>query len=109
MKNRVKIFEEFKSNGQIDDSGDFKFDERGSIQDDVLDEAPSETNHTKYLNSLAHMNADQIRQEFLEGNLNTNLRKKVASKILGEFVMDGTADKATKELFHSLSDSNIEL
>lgn len=87
MTKRIKLFEDFKNKIVTND-----------------DYEKSETNHTKYLNRLGTMSADQIRQEFVEGNLSTGLRKKIAARVLGSLVANNEADGETVKLFHELSD-----
>lgn len=113
MKQLIKLFEDFSQEEtpkQLPADHNMPEDGFNSEEfDDSASEDDGETNHTKYLNSLGHMGPDEIRQEFLEGRLNTGLRKKVAARVLGEMVASGEADDATVKLFHDLSDTTIEL
>lgn len=64
-------------------------------------------NHVKFMNWLTQANADEIRQAYLNGDINTKLKKQVASQALGQLVANGDADEATRKLFHELSDEKI--
>ena len=115
MKNYIPLFEEFANDMQNavphneDPTPDDNSGGEWTTEPDQVEDMPMETNHTKYLNSLGHMNVDQIRQEFLEENLSTPLRKSVAAQVLGDIVAQGNADEETQKLFHDLSDTTLEM
>jgi len=73
------------------------------------DEWPEQdSNQMQYLNALSNMTADQIREQYLEGNLNSATRKKIAAQVLGDIVASGEYSQEDKELFHLLSGTMLE-
>ena len=64
-------------------------------------------NHVQFMNWLMGANADEIRQAYVDGSINTPLKKQVAARSLGNLIANGKADDSVKELFHTLSDSLI--
>jgi hypothetical protein len=63
--------------------------------------------HMTFMQWLASANADEIRQVYLEGKLNSDTKKMVAARTLSHFVEAGTADDETVRLFHELADEQM--